>query len=147
MLLNVRNPSAAAMLDTLLAPYFSPRPSRPQFAVSANHASSMALSVVETDDGYMAAMELPGVPRAAIEVEVDSNVVTVWARADAAGDKDKKESDKMLYSERRTNAYRRSFVLPAEVDVDKSSAKYEDGVLTLTLTRSPAKTSKQLTVH
>ena len=147
MLLNIRNPSGAAALDTLLGSYFAPRPSSAFFAASANHSPSMALSVEETNCGYVAAMELPGVRREAIEVEVDVNVVTVWTRADAAGDDAKKESGKTLYSERRANAYRRSFALPAEVDVDKSSAKYEDGVLTLTLIRVAAKTSKQLTVH
>ena len=106
----------------------------------------MALSVEEIDGGYVAAVDLPGLPKEAIEVEVDANVVTISVRAQAAADK--AQGDKVLYSERRMSGYRRSFALPAEVDMEKSSAKYENGVLTLTLARAAEpKTTKQLTVQ
>ena len=150
MYLAIRNLSAAPTLDNLFGSFFRPRLARPSFAAPLPHARisarSMTLSVEETDGGYVASVELPGVPKEAIQVEVDANVVTVSARAQAAADK--REGDKMLYSERRVSDYRRSFALPAEVDMDKSSAKYENGVLTLTLTRAvKATTTKQLTVQ
>ena len=150
MFVAIRSPSAAAALDSMIGSFFSLRPASPSFATPLTRtrlaAPSMALSVEETDGGYVAAVDLPGVPKVAIEVEVDANVVTISARAEAAADK--RPGDKMLCSERRISGYRRSFALPTEVDIDKSSAKYENGVLTLTLARAAkSKTTKQLTVQ
>ena len=150
MYVAIRSPSAVAVLDSLIGSFFPLRPASPSFATPLTRtrlsAPSMALSVKETDGGYLAAVDLPGVPKEAIEVEVDANVVTISARAQAAADK--RPGDKMLYSEHRMSGYRRSFALPAEVDMDKSFAKYENGVLTLVLARAAKpKTTKQLTVQ
>jgi len=150
MFVAIRSPNAAAALGSLLGSFLPLRPASPSFATPPTRTRpsvpSMALSVEETDSGYVAAVDLPGVPREAIQVEVDANVVTISARAQAPADN--QLGDKMLYSERRMSGYRRSFALPAEVDMEKSSARYENGVLTLTLARAAeAKTTKQLTVQ
>ena len=150
MFVAIRSPNAAAALGSLLGSFLPLRPASPSFATPLTRTRpsvpSMALSVEETDSGYVAAVDLPGVPREAIQVEVDANVVTISARAQAPADN--QLGDRMLYSERRMSGYRRSFALPAEVDMEKSSARYENGVLTLTLARAAeAKTTKQLTVQ
>jgi HSP20 family protein len=150
MFVAIRSPNAAAALGSLLGSFLPLRPASPSFAKplprTRPSVPSMALSVEEIDGGYVAAVDLPGLPKEAIEVEVDANVVTISVRAQAAADK--AQGDKVLYSERRMSGYRRSFALPAEVDMEKSSAKYENGVLTLTLARAAEpKTTKQLTVQ
>ncbi|OYU73413.1 MAG: hypothetical protein CFE45_37380 [Burkholderiales bacterium PBB5] len=52
----------------------------------------------------------------------------------------------MVYSERSVSSFARSFTLPQEVEQAESSAKLENGVLTLTLAKRGASQAKQLSV-
>ena len=53
----------------------------------------------------------------------------------------------MLRSERYTGAVYRSFVLPVEIDEATSQAKYEDGVLELTLDEARGIAGRKLTIQ
>ena len=57
------------------------------------------------------------------------------------------ENQKELYSERYSGKTYRSFSLPLEVDSTKSEAKYDGGVLMLTLPKKSGSVSKHLAVH
>ena len=54
---------------------------------------------------------------------------------------------KVLHSERYAGTLSRSLSLPYEVDESRSSAKYEDGVLTLTLPKAKAERGARLQVQ
>lgn len=102
-----------------------------------------ALDVSETDTGYTVAFEVPGVTREQLKVSVEGrrlSIETVDAANPASAatpgaDLPKVEAPRVLYRERRTARYARSVSLPADVDQAASTAKFENGVLTLTLAK------------
>ena len=52
-----------------------------------------------------------------------------------------------VYSERYSGSQYRSFTLPQEVDDTKTEARYQDGVLNLTLPKKPGTARKQIAVQ
>jgi HSP20 family protein len=100
-----------------------------------------ALDVSETDAGYTVAFELPGVSREQLKVSVEGRRLTLEtldvtpAANGTSGDQPKVEVPRVLYRERSTARYARTVSLPAEVDQAASTAKFENGVLTLTLAK------------
>ena len=102
-----------------------------------------ALDVSETDTGYTVAFEVPGVTREQLKVSVEGRRLSIEtvdatnpASAAAPGaDQPKVDAPRVLYRERRTPRYARSVSLPADVDQAASTAKFENGVLTLTLAK------------
>lgn len=87
--------------------------------------------IFETEAGVSLQVDLPGHDAKSIEVKVEKNVLTL--RSERKADPAQKESAKRL--ERSFGVYTRSFKLPDTVDASKVEARYEAGVLTLTMPR------------
>ena len=85
--------------------------------------------VYETEDALTVVMEVPGVAREAVEVEVKDDVLRVEARIDAS----KYGGLEPVYAEYGVGHWARAFALPDKVDRERIEARLEDGVLTLTL--------------
>ena len=85
--------------------------------------------VYETEDALVVAMEVPGVAREAVTVELKEDVLRVEARVDAS----KYEGLEPVYAEYGVGHWARAFALPDRVDRERIEARLEDGVLTLTL--------------
>lgn len=92
-----------------------------------------ALDVVESDTAYTLTLDLPGLSKDQLKVTVQARRVSIEAGAAAAPQV--KEGERVLYRERTTPHYARTVSLPAEVDQSSSSARFENGVLTLVLTK------------
>ncbi len=104
---------------------------------------SPALDVRETDTAYTVTMDLPGVAKGDVKVTIEGRRVDISAQT--AKSDEKKDGDRVLYSERAVARYARSFTLPADVDQANSSAALDNGVLTLTLAKKqPASTQLQV---
>lgn len=86
------------------------------------------VDIRETETEYTLEVELPGIGENDIDISVKDNLLTL-----KAGKEEKKESkeDKFLVSERRKAVYKRSFVLPNDINGSEIKAKYSDGVLEL----------------
>jgi len=67
--------------------------------------------------------------------------------AESKGEKEVKEGERVLHSERYTASYARSFELPAEVTEKGADARFENGVLTLTLPKREPIATKRLAIH
>ena len=93
--------------------------------------SQIKVDVKETDGGYTVQAEVPGVPKEDIHVSIDGNVVSL--RAEVRQHDQKTEGEKVLRAERYFGSVARSFQLPVDVDAAQAKAKYDNGVLTLTL--------------
>jgi HSP20 family protein len=92
------------------------------------------VDVSEDDKAYRIAAELPGVTEKEIEVTLSGDLLTIAAEKTA--EKEEKERSYHL-SERRSGSLRRSFYLPEGVDRDHVEAALKNGVLTLTLPKTP----------
>jgi len=88
--------------------------------------------VWETEDALAVAMEVPGVAREAVTIELKDDVLRVEARVDAA----KYEGLEPVYTEYGVGHWARAFALPERVDRGRIEARLEDGVLTLTLPKA-----------
>ena len=93
--------------------------------------AQIKIDVKESERAYTVQAELPGVPKDDIQVSLDGNVVTL--RAEVKQQDAQTKDDKVLRSERYFGSVSRSFQLPQDIDQNESRAKYDNGVLTLTL--------------
>jgi len=101
----------------------------------------MRIDVSENAQGYTVKADIPGVKKEDINVRVEGNIVQI--DAESRSEKETKEGDKVLRSERHYGTISRSFSLGQDVDASKVQAKYADGVLNLTLpTKAPANPSR-----
>jgi HSP20 family protein len=103
------------------------------------------LDVKENDKSYIVHAEIPGVKKEDIHVTIEGNQVAIGA--EVKNEKDLKESGKVLRSERFFGKVSRAFTLAQDVDDDTSTAKYNDGVLELTLPKKATALSKKLTIN
>jgi HSP20 family protein len=102
------------------------------------------LDVSEDDKAYQVKAEIPGVKKEDIKVTVDGNQVSI--SAEIKKEKEEKEGTKVIRSERYYGSVSRSFSLAQDVDQGGASAKYNDGVLELTLPKKAGSTAHQLSV-
>jgi len=103
------------------------------------------LDVSEDDNAYTVKAEIPGVKKEDINVSIDGNRVSL--SAEVKSEKEEKEGKKVIRRERYYGAVSRSFTLGQDVDMNKAEAKYENGVLMLTLPKKPGAEAKKLTVR
>jgi len=112
---------------------------------NAQQAPSIKMDVKEQGDNYLVHAELPGVKKEDIHVVVDGNQVSI--SAEIKQEKEVKEGDRILRSERYFGKVSRSFQLGQEIDDAKAAAKFNEGVLELTLPKRAASPNKRLTVE
>ena len=107
--------------------------------------AQIKIDVKENDGSYTVQAEVPGVSKEEIQVTVEGNVVTL--RAEVKQSDAQTSDEKTLRSERYYGAVSRSFQMPAEIDAAQAKAKYDNGVLTLTLPKKQANGSQRLTIE
>ena len=102
------------------------------------------VDVAEKNGAYVVKGELPGVRKEDIHVSVDGAQVTLEAEV-----KQEKSTDneRVLHTERLYGKVSRAFTLPQEIDESKVQAKFQDGVLELTLPKKQAAPRKQITIQ
>ncbi|WP_222264181.1 Hsp20/alpha crystallin family protein [Modestobacter marinus] len=95
----------------------------------------------ETDDAWSLELELPGVARDDVDVQLQDRVLTV------AGEVQEKERSGILHRRaRRVGAFQYSVTLPGEVDADGVEASLHDGVLTVRVPKSPAAKPRRIAI-
>jgi HSP20 family protein len=104
-----------------------------------------ALDVVESDTAYTLSFDLPGLSKDQLKVTVQGRRVNIEATAAAATEH--KQGERVLYRERSSAQYARTVSLPAEVDQATSIAKFENGVLTLTLAKRVPTGATQISIN
>ena len=102
------------------------------------------VDVMESDQMYTVQAEVPGVAKDDIHVALDGNIVTL--RAEVKQQDSQAKDEKVLRTERYYGAVSRSFQLPMEIDQSQAKAKYDNGVLTLTLPKKLSGGSQRLVI-
>jgi HSP20 family protein len=133
------DPFADAGLDDLVRGFFAP-----VRLEGRRNPVTIRMDVTETPDGYLVQAEMPGVKKDDINVEIEGNQVTLTA--EVRREREQKDGDKPLRSERYYGNVYRSFTLPHELDEAASVAKYADGLLELKLIRKAALAGRKLPV-
>ena len=133
------DPFADAGFDDLFRGFF-----KPVRSANAPTTAAIRMDVTETDKAYVVHAEMPGVKKDEIQVGIEGNQVTI--SAEVKKETEQKDGDRVLRSERYYGSIFRSFTLPAELDEAASTAKYEHGVLELTLAKRAPVTGRKLTV-
>jgi HSP20 family protein len=103
------------------------------------------MDVSENDKEYQVLADLPGVKKEDISITISGNQVSV--SAEVKHEKDVEKGETMLRGERYYGKIQRAFALGQEVDQATAQAKYNDGVLELTLPKKTVAAAKRLQVH
>lgn len=91
----------------------------------------------EHPDSYVVVVDMPGLKRDQIKVQVEDNTLVV--SGERRREREKDQGVRYIKMERRLGKYLKKFVLPEDADLEHISAVYQDGVLTVTI---PKKTKK-----
>ncbi|WP_374277761.1 Hsp20/alpha crystallin family protein [Azonexus sp.] len=105
---------------------------------------AIKMDVKEDGDHYLIHAELPGVRKEDIHVVVEGNHVSITA--EVKQEKEVREGERVLRSERYFGKVSRSFQLEQDIDDVKAAAKFNDGVLELTLPKRTSSPSKRLAI-
>lgn len=119
------------------------RPMRVESGVDSQMRIKM--DVKEDDKAYVVHAEVPGVKKEDIQVSIDGNQVSI--SAEVKGEKEEKQGEKVLRTERHYGKVYRAFSLAQDVDQEGARANYENGVLELTLPKRAASAQKRLTIQ
>jgi len=106
---------------------------------------SPAVDVAESEQAYTVTLDLPGVAKDDVKVSIEGRRVSIDAKSAQAHER--KGGDRVLVRERAASSFARSFVLPVELDEERSSAKLEHGVLTLELAKRREASARKITVN
>jgi HSP20 family molecular chaperone IbpA len=99
--------------------------------------------IFETGDALKVVMEVPGVPKDALDVKIENDVLSVEARIETAN----YNGLEPVYTEYSVGHFARSFTLPEQVDQHNITAQLEDGVLTLTLNKRPETKPRRIAIQ
>lgn len=102
------------------------------------------MEVTETDQSYTVKADIPGVKKEDIKIDIDRNQVSI--SAETKSETEEKEGETIVRSERYYGQQYRSFALAHEIDEAKAVAKYQDGVLELSLPKKAGNSGKRLVV-
>lgn len=99
--------------------------------------------ISETESEYIATIELPGVDKKDININIEKQTVEI--KVEKQTEKEKKNDDNKIISYSRQYAgFYRCFNLPENSNVDSISADYKNGILTLSIPKKEIKTKKEI---
>ena len=107
--------------------------------------AAFRVDVAENDKAYTLRAELPGVRKDDISVTIDGDTVAV--AAEVKTEKDVKNGERVVRSERYAGKLYRAFTLGQPVEEGSAAAKFTDGVLELTLPKKAAVQAKRITIQ
>lgn len=99
--------------------------------------------IFENEDALVVVMEIPGVEREDLTVNVENSTLTIEGRVNFS----KYDDLKPVYTEYNIGHYSRSFSVSNKINREGITAKVEDGVLTLTLPKASEAKPRRITVH
>jgi len=116
---------------------------RPGEMSASTGSASLPLDVSETEDSFIVKASLPGIKPDDVQITVHGDTLTIRGESKA---EEEKKGEQWHLRERRFGAWQRSISLPTPVNVERSDAQYEHGVLTLTLPKSEAARPRQIKI-
>lgn len=140
-----RNDPFGALVDDVFNDFFQRAGFVPGRGVEGPTAARARMDVVDKGDKFEVKLDLPGVGKEDINVSIEGARVAI--QAEARKQRETKDGERVLHSERTITSYARAFELPVEVSEDGADASFENGVLTLLLPKRAAVVGKRLTIR
>jgi HSP20 family protein len=102
-----------------------------------------AIDVFEKEDKFVVKAELPGMKEEDIDISVVGDTLTIKGERKAESEV---EEEDYYYCERSYGSFSRSIAIPSNVDAQKIEANYNDGVLEVSLPKTPEVKPKKISV-
>lgn len=118
---------------------------RPVEMGSPMDAPSIKIDVKELEKAFVVHAEMPGIKKEDIHVTIDGPTVSI--SAERKQEKEVREDERVLRTERYFGSVSRSFQFGQDIDDGAATAKFTDGVLELTLPKKAATQSKRLAIE
>lgn len=106
--------------------------------------SGIAVDISDNDTSYTIKANLPGFAQENVEIEMHENVLTIKGNTEKES---KEEAPNYLLQERKTGSFCRSFSFREPIESDKSSASFENGVLTIILPKQEPERPKKVKIN
>ena len=143
---NVKRKALLRVIDPEF-PYFDHRPRRTVGGLRAEKKKLLpAFNVIEREEDLLLTADTPGVPKESLRVDVVEGKVLVIS---SSWEKESKEEEegRILREERVHSSFSRSVRLPESVDAGAIRAKYENGVLHVTIPKKKTEDNSQSSVN
>lgn len=98
----------------------------------------MSTDVLETESGLELTMELPGVDKGCVKIELDKGYLTITASMDKSSEENK-ENGKYIRKERHTGNYKRSFYVGENTKKEDIKARFNNGILKISFPKNNPK--------
>ena len=131
------------MVESMFQDFFAPLAQGGRWADDG--LAMPRLDVSEHEKAFEVQAELPGVKKEDLKVSIDGQRVTIEGECQQANEQ--REGEQVVYSERSTRKYQRSFTLPSEVDDAAAEARLENGFQALTLPKRLGNAARRLTIQ
>lgn len=105
---------------------------------------SPAAEVAESEEKFLMSLDLPGVKKEDIKIEIDQNILKI--SGERKRDTETNENHKVHFYEKRYGFFKKSFTLPRSVDGAKIEARFENGVLEIQIPKTEAAKPRQIEI-
>ena len=128
------------LIDTMLTPMFSN-----PLALKKTSVWRPSIEVKQTDNEYKVKIQLPGVKKEDIDVELDNEFMTVTAEIEEEKEEkeEKEKNEKYHTCEFRYGKYKRTISFDQPIKQDEAKAEYKNGVLKIIIPKQHAENIKQ----
>jgi HSP20 family protein len=109
----------------------------------STRAWAPAVDILETPEAYEVKAELPGIPKEDVHISVENNILTLKGERKFEKDESKENYHRI---ERTYGAFARSFNLPTRVDHDRVQARFDNGVLTISVPKAAEAKPKRIEI-
>jgi HSP20 family protein len=106
---------------------------------------SINLDIIETPEAFIVKADIPGVKKEDINVTIENRQLLI--SVEAKQEKEEKNDEKIIISERFFGYVSRSITLPDEIAQANVQAHYENGVLSLTLPKAPKQVNNRIAIN
>lgn len=117
---------------------------RPAGSLFSAGRGSLPLDLSENENSYTVHATMPGVNPDDVQINIHGNTLTIHGEGRR---EENQEGQNYLMHERRAVSFHRSVTLPGPVNADQAEARYDNGVLTLTLPKSESAQPRQIKVR
>lgn len=103
-----------------------------------------AIEVIQNKNNYKVKVQLPGIKKDNIDVELDNDFMTICAETHEEKEEEKQDENNKRYhtSEFRYGKYQRTISFDQPIKSDEAQAEYKDGILTITIPKQNIETKE-----